>query len=109
MNFTDIRALNHILVSHSYDYPKPEATRGEIRRLLGQGVLFAEGATHPIDAFWGPLSPRAPQATIIDGRARSCSPASRPAGPPNSSPRCNRSPTRCVPSMLDPWSPTLQS
>lgn len=46
INFTDPRALNHILITNVYSYPKPETTRGEIRRLLGQGVLFAEGEDH---------------------------------------------------------------
>ncbi|GAA5826477.1 hypothetical protein JCM11251_002387 [Rhodosporidiobolus azoricus] len=39
-------ALNHVLLSNAYDYPKPEEVRGELAMILGKGVLFAEGEDH---------------------------------------------------------------
>ncbi|EGG12967.1 cytochrome P450 monooxygenase [Melampsora larici-populina 98AG31] len=42
----DPKALNHILVSRAYAYPKSEATRRSLGNLLGRGLLFAEGETH---------------------------------------------------------------
>ncbi|KAK4705271.1 hypothetical protein P7C70_g937, partial [Phenoliferia sp. Uapishka_3] len=44
--FTDPAALTHILVANSYEYPKPQAMRGELGRILGKGILFAEGEDH---------------------------------------------------------------
>ncbi|KAK4702381.1 hypothetical protein P7C70_g3843, partial [Phenoliferia sp. Uapishka_3] len=44
--FTDPAALSHILVTHSYDYPKPQEVRGNLSRILGKGILFAEGEDH---------------------------------------------------------------
>jgi hypothetical protein len=41
--FTDPVALNYILLTRSYDYPKPNEVRGSLSRILGKGVLFAEG------------------------------------------------------------------
>jgi hypothetical protein len=41
--FTDPVALNHILNAQSYNYPKPNEVRGSLARILGRGVLFAEG------------------------------------------------------------------
>ncbi|KAK4051461.1 hypothetical protein OIV83_002945 [Microbotryomycetes sp. JL201] len=43
---TDSVALNHILNARAYDYPKPSQVRGELARILGRGVLFAEGEDH---------------------------------------------------------------
>ncbi|KAM0789153.1 hypothetical protein ACM66B_000004 [Microbotryomycetes sp. NB124-2] len=43
---TDGVALNHILNARAYDYPKPSQVRGELARILGRGVLFAEGEDH---------------------------------------------------------------
>lgn len=43
---TDPVALKHILVTHSYDYPKPDNVRSDLGRILGKGVLFAEGDVH---------------------------------------------------------------
>ncbi|MBW0511379.1 hypothetical protein O181_051094 [Austropuccinia psidii MF-1] len=43
---TDPKALNHILVHRSYDYPKPFEVQGELGRLLGRGILLAEGEHH---------------------------------------------------------------
>jgi hypothetical protein len=42
----DPAALNHVLVSRSYDYPKPEEVRGDLAMILGKGILFAEGDDH---------------------------------------------------------------
>lgn len=39
----DTLALQHILLSRAYDYPKPNEARGELLQILGNGVLFAEG------------------------------------------------------------------
>lgn len=41
--FTDPVALNHILNAQAYAYPKPNEVRGSLARILGRGVLFAEG------------------------------------------------------------------
>ncbi|BGP08742.1 hypothetical protein JCM10049v2_004592 [Rhodotorula toruloides] len=42
----DPTALNHVLLSNAYDYPKPEEVRGDLALILGKGVLFAEGEDH---------------------------------------------------------------
>ncbi|EGG12968.1 cytochrome P450 monooxygenase [Melampsora larici-populina 98AG31] len=42
----DPKALNHILVSRAYAYPKSEQTRRSLGSLVGHGLLFAEGETH---------------------------------------------------------------
>ncbi|KAH8916930.1 hypothetical protein BT69DRAFT_1302286 [Atractiella rhizophila] len=36
-------ALHYILVSNCYDYPKPADLRGNLKSILGNGILFAEG------------------------------------------------------------------
>ncbi|KAH7929281.1 cytochrome P450 [Leucogyrophana mollusca] len=41
----DLRALNHVL-THSNDYQKPEQVRYNLSQILGEGVLFVEGAQH---------------------------------------------------------------
>lgn len=41
----DTRALNHVL-THSSDYQKPAQVRYNLARILGEGVLFVEGAQH---------------------------------------------------------------
>ncbi|KAI0634026.1 cytochrome P450 [Trametes polyzona] len=41
----DTRALNHVL-THSADYQKPEVSRSQLARVLGEGVLSAEGEQH---------------------------------------------------------------
>ncbi|KAG8960638.1 hypothetical protein FRC03_006310 [Tulasnella sp. 419] len=41
----DPRAVNHIL-THSIDYPKPEALRTNLSQFFGKGLLFAEGEDH---------------------------------------------------------------
>ena len=40
---SDPKALNHVLMSKSYGYPKPAQLRRQLGRLMGQGVLLAEG------------------------------------------------------------------
>ncbi|GAA6058942.1 hypothetical protein JCM10212_002894 [Sporobolomyces blumeae] len=42
----DPTALNHVLLSKCYSYPKPEEVRGDLEMILGRGVLFAEGEDH---------------------------------------------------------------
>ncbi|KDQ07869.1 hypothetical protein BOTBODRAFT_139546 [Botryobasidium botryosum FD-172 SS1] len=41
----DTRALSYIL-SHAYDFPKPEAFRAAVGEIFGKGLLFAEGDVH---------------------------------------------------------------
>ncbi|CCM04147.1 uncharacterized protein FIBRA_06309 [Fibroporia radiculosa] len=41
----DTRAVGHIL-SHSYDYPKPEMSRFTLSQVLGAGLLIVEGEQH---------------------------------------------------------------
>ncbi|KAG8928188.1 hypothetical protein FRC02_007264 [Tulasnella sp. 418] len=41
----DPRAVNHVL-THSIDYPKPEALRTNLSQFFGKGLLFAEGEDH---------------------------------------------------------------
>ncbi|GAA97744.1 uncharacterized protein L969DRAFT_97442 [Mixia osmundae IAM 14324] len=43
---SDVKAVNHILLSNPYSYPKPNALRGELAKILGKGLLFAEGDDH---------------------------------------------------------------
>ena len=43
---SDPKALSHILVKRSYDYPKPGQTRGFLKQIFGSGILFAEGEDH---------------------------------------------------------------
>ncbi|GAA5968939.1 hypothetical protein JCM3765_002935 [Sporobolomyces pararoseus] len=42
----DHAALNHVLLSNCYEYPKPDEVRGDLAMILGKGVLFAEGDDH---------------------------------------------------------------
>ncbi|GAA5876297.1 hypothetical protein JCM16303_007090 [Sporobolomyces ruberrimus] len=42
----DSTALNHVLLSNCYEFPKPEEVRGDLAMILGKGVLFAEGDDH---------------------------------------------------------------
>jgi hypothetical protein len=43
---SDPAALNYVLLSNAYDFPKPDEVRGELALILGKGVLFAEGDDH---------------------------------------------------------------
>ncbi|EGO00976.1 hypothetical protein SERLA73DRAFT_178985 [Serpula lacrymans var. lacrymans S7.3] len=59
----DTRALNHVL-THSLDYQKPEQVRYNLSRVLGEGVLFVEGAQHRqqrhiMNPAFGPVQIRA--------------------------------------------------
>jgi len=40
----DPAALNHVLVTHAYEYPRPEEARSALAMILGKGVLFVDGA-----------------------------------------------------------------
>ncbi|EGG00296.1 uncharacterized protein MELLADRAFT_93703 [Melampsora larici-populina 98AG31] len=42
----DPKALNHILISRAYAYPKPDTIRRGLGGVLGHGLIFAEGETH---------------------------------------------------------------
>lgn len=42
----DVKALNHILLARAYDYQKPSMTRKALDRILGKGLVSAEGAAH---------------------------------------------------------------
>jgi len=59
----DTRALNHIL-THSYDYQKPEQVRYNLSRIMGEGVLFTEADKHKqqrriMNPAFGPIQIRA--------------------------------------------------
>jgi cytochrome P450 len=59
----DTRAINHIL-THSYEYQKPEPVRYPLFRILGQGVLLVEGDKHKqqrkiMNPAFGPIQIRA--------------------------------------------------
>ncbi|KAN0097938.1 Cytochrome P450 [Tylopilus felleus] len=41
----DTRAINHVL-THSNDYQKPAQVRYNLSKILGEGLLFVEGAQH---------------------------------------------------------------
>ncbi|OLN94302.1 Cytochrome P450 4B1 [Colletotrichum chlorophyti] len=43
---TSPKALAEVLVTHNYDFRKPSAVRSAIGRILGVGVLLAEGDDH---------------------------------------------------------------
>jgi len=42
------KALGEVLVQRSYDFVKPEKLRNGLGRLLGVGVLLAEGDEHKV-------------------------------------------------------------
>ncbi|GAA5844473.1 hypothetical protein JCM9279_006317 [Rhodotorula babjevae] len=42
----DPAALNHVLVTHAYEYPRPEEARSALAMILGKGVLFVDGDDH---------------------------------------------------------------
>ncbi|GAA6004159.1 cytochrome P450 [Rhodotorula paludigena] len=39
-------ALNHVLVAHAYEYPRPVEARADLAMVLGRGVLFVEFDDH---------------------------------------------------------------
>ncbi|BGP16891.1 hypothetical protein JCM10213_007336 [Rhodosporidiobolus nylandii] len=43
---TDPTALNYVLLSNAYSFPKPDEVRGDLAMILGKGILFAEGDDH---------------------------------------------------------------
>ena len=45
---TTPKALSEVLVQRSYEFVKPERTRKFLARLLGVGVLVAEGDEHKV-------------------------------------------------------------
>lgn len=45
---TSPKALAEVLVHKSYDFIKPKAVVGGFRRILGVGVLLAEGDEHKV-------------------------------------------------------------
>ncbi|KAK1991467.1 cytochrome P450 [Colletotrichum falcatum] len=45
---TSPKALAEVLVTHNYDFRKPTAVRSSIGRILGIGVLLAEGDEHKV-------------------------------------------------------------
>ncbi|KAF9879003.1 hypothetical protein CkaCkLH20_03236 [Colletotrichum karsti] len=45
---TSPKALAEVLVTHNYDFHKPTAVRSSIGRILGIGVLLAEGDNHKV-------------------------------------------------------------
>lgn len=42
------QAIGEVLVTHAYKFEKPSAVRGAIVRILGKGLLFAEGEEHKL-------------------------------------------------------------
>jgi cytochrome P450 len=67
---TDLRALQHIL-SHNEVYQKPAEAQRELTRLLGKGVLVAEGPAHraqrrALNPAFGPGQLRALTGIFLD-------------------------------------------
>lgn len=46
---TSPKALGEVLVAKSYDFVKPTMVRNGLGRILGIGVLLAEGEEHKVD------------------------------------------------------------
>lgn len=46
LHLSDPAALQHVLLTHSYQYPKPDEVRRFLARILGKGILFEEGDAH---------------------------------------------------------------
>ena len=46
LSIADDDALNHMCIRNPYNYPKPDRARQWMVRVLGQGVLLAEGNPH---------------------------------------------------------------
>lgn len=54
---TSPEALAEVLVHKNYDFIKPEQIRTGLGRVLGVGVLLAEGEEHKVRPIWGnPMS-----------------------------------------------------
>lgn len=45
---TSPKALGEVLVTKSYDFIKPDIVRSGLARLLGVGILLAEGDEHRV-------------------------------------------------------------
>ena len=45
---TGPQALNEVLVSKVYDFPKSESLRAKLLRFTGNGILLAEGDDHKV-------------------------------------------------------------
>jgi len=52
---TNPKALAEVLVTNSYDFIKPKSLSQTIGRILGIGILFAEGDEHKVRTFRGLL------------------------------------------------------
>ncbi len=48
---TNPKALGEVLVQRNYDFIKPERLRNGLGRLLGVGILLAEGDEHKVQSF----------------------------------------------------------
>lgn len=49
---TTPKALGEVLVQRNYDFVKPERLRNGLGRLLGVGILLAEGDEHKVSSNW---------------------------------------------------------
>jgi len=54
---TNPKALAEVLVTNSYDFIKPKQLSQTIGRILGIGILFAEGDEHKVIIFFLNLLP----------------------------------------------------
>ena len=48
---TSPKALAEVLVTKNYDFPKPDEARHALGRLLGFGILLAEGDEHKVRLY----------------------------------------------------------
>lgn len=62
---TTPKALAEVLVHRSYDFIKPERVRNGLGRVLGVGVLLAEGDEHKVRIF--PLIPHSSWQQLSTG------------------------------------------
>ncbi|TFK49501.1 cytochrome P450 [Heliocybe sulcata] len=66
----DTKAIHHVL-SHSYDYPKPEQAHRNISRIFGYGLLVVEGEEHKLqrrvmNPAFGPIHLREMSGIFFD-------------------------------------------
>ncbi|TFK46543.1 cytochrome P450 [Heliocybe sulcata] len=66
----DTKATHHVL-SHSYDYPKPEQAHRNISRIFGSGLLVSEGEEHKhqrriMNPAFGPIHLREMTSIFFD-------------------------------------------
>lgn len=45
---TSPKALSELLVTKVYDFEKPKTVRQSLRRVVGEGILLAEGDEHKV-------------------------------------------------------------